>query len=133
MAGGSPRAGTARDGTLGAGTYARIYAVVRRIPRGRVATYGQVAELAGLPGHARQVGYALHALPAGTAVPWHRVLNSAGALSLRAAGGGELVQRQLLEREGVRFNLRGRVPLERVRWRPGRTPKGATEPSRRSR
>ena len=63
-------------------TYSRIYAVVRRIPRGRVATYGQVAELAGLPGHARQVGYALHALPRGTTVPWHRVLNARGALSL---------------------------------------------------
>ncbi len=71
-------------------TYARIYAVVRRIPRGRVATYGQIAELAGLPGHARQVGYALHALPDGTAVPWHRVLNARGALSLRRSPGGEI-------------------------------------------
>lgn len=108
---------------LGAGTYARIYAVVRRIPRGRVATYGQVAEVAGLPGHARQVGYALHALPDATSVPWHRVLNAAGGLSPRAVAGAELTQRQLLEREGVPFNLRGRVPLERVRWRPGRIPR----------
>jgi methylated-DNA-protein-cysteine methyltransferase related protein len=102
----------------GAGSYARIYAVVRRIPRGRVATYGQVATLAGLPGHARQVGYALHALPAGTAVPWHRVINAAGAVSLRAWPGDELTQRQLLEEEGVGFDLRGRVRLESVRWRP---------------
>ena len=107
---------------LGAGTYARIYAVIRRIPRGRVATYGQIAQLAGLPGHARQVGYALHALPDGTTVPWHRVLNAAGALSARAVPGSELAQRQLLEREGVPFNLRGRVPLEKVRWRPHRIP-----------
>jgi methylated-DNA-protein-cysteine methyltransferase related protein len=107
---------------LGAGTYARIYAVIRRIPRGRVATYGQIAELAGLPSHARQVGYALHALPDGTTVPWHRVLNAAGALSARAVAGAELAQRQLLEREGVPFNLRGRVPLEEVRWRPRRIP-----------
>jgi methylated-DNA-protein-cysteine methyltransferase-like protein len=99
------------------GSYARIYAVVRRIPRGRVATYGQVAELAGLPGHARQVGYALHALPAGTAVPWHRVVNATGGCSPRATG-AELTQRLLLEREGVPFDARGRVPLKRVRWQP---------------
>ena len=103
---------------LGAGTYARIYAVVRRIPRGRVATYGQVAEVAGLPGHARQVGYALHALPEGSAVPWHRVLNARGALSLRRDSGGEISQRLRLEQEGVRFDGGGRVPLQRVRWRP---------------
>jgi methylated-DNA-protein-cysteine methyltransferase related protein len=102
-------------------TYSRIYAVVRRIPRGRVATYGQIAELAGLPGHARQVGYALHALPAGTAVPWHRVLNARGTLSLRREPGAELTQRLLLEREGVRFDTRGRVNLMKVRWRVARS------------
>jgi methylated-DNA-protein-cysteine methyltransferase-like protein len=106
----------------GEGAYARIYAVVRRIPSGRVATYGQVAELAGLAGHARQVGYALHALPAGTAVPWHRVINAAGAVSLRAMPGDELTQRQLLEEEGVGFDLRGRVRLAAVRWRPRARP-----------
>jgi methylated-DNA-protein-cysteine methyltransferase-like protein len=93
--------------------------VVRRIPRGRVATYGQIAELAGLPGHARQVGYALHALPAGTRVPWHRVINAAGAVSLRTAPGDEVTQRQLLEGEGIVFDARGRVPLAWVRWRAG--------------
>ena len=102
----------------GEGTYARIYAVVRRIPYGRVATYGQIAELAGLAGHARQVGYALHALPSATALPWHRVINAAGAVSLRAVPGIELTQRQLLEEEGVGFDLRGRVRLRAVRWRP---------------
>jgi methylated-DNA-protein-cysteine methyltransferase-like protein len=101
-------------------SYQRIYAVVRRIPRGRVATYGQIAELAGLPGHARQVGYALHALPSGTAVPWHRVLTARGEVSLRTAPGPELTQRMLLEREGVRFNARGRVDLRTVGWRRGR-------------
>ncbi len=101
-------------------SYARIYEVVRRIPRGRVATYGQVAELAGLPGHARQVGYALHALPEGSAVPWHRVLNARGTLSLRRSFGAEIAQRLRLEREGVRFDAGGRVALERVRWRPSR-------------
>ncbi len=98
-------------------TYQRIYAVVRRIPRGRVATYGQVAELAGLPGHARQVGYALHVLPAGTAVPWHRVINARGEVSRRSEPGAELTQRMLLEREGVCFDARGRVQLRSHGWR----------------
>jgi methylated-DNA-protein-cysteine methyltransferase related protein len=100
-------------------SYARIYAVVRRIPYGRVATYGQVAELAGLPGHARQVGYALHALRDGTTLPWHRVVNASGGISLRRARiGNELVQQRLLEQEGVGFDLRGRVRLAAVRWQP---------------
>ena len=103
---------------MGSNSYQRIYAVVRRIPEGRVATYGQVASLAGLAGHARQVGYALHALPHETAVPWHRVVNASGGISLRAMPGGELVQRGLLEREGIRIDPRGRVPLARVRWLP---------------
>jgi methylated-DNA-protein-cysteine methyltransferase-like protein len=90
--------------------------VVRRIPRGQVATYGQVAELAGLPGHARQVGYALHALHGESALPWHRVVNAAGAVSLRSVPGFELEQRIRLEAEGVTFNARGRVPLARYRW-----------------
>ena len=93
-----------------------IYAVVCRIPRGRVATYGQVAALAGLPGHARQVGYALHALSDGSALPWHRVVNAVGAISRRAVPGFELEQRIRLEAEGVLFNARGRVPLARFRW-----------------
>jgi methylated-DNA-protein-cysteine methyltransferase related protein len=97
-----------------------IYAVVRRIPRGRVATYGQVAELAGLPGHARQVGYAMAALPSGTTIPWHRVINAAGMVSRRKYPGEELSQRQLLEREGVKFDARGRVDLTKVRWRSHR-------------
>jgi len=101
-------------------TYRRIYAVVRRIPRGRVATYGQVAALAALPGHARQVGYALHALPHGTRLPWHRVINAEGEVSRRRRPGDELSQRMLLEREGVRFDARGRVALARLRWSPRR-------------
>jgi methylated-DNA-protein-cysteine methyltransferase-like protein len=103
---------------VGSNSYQRIYAVVRRIPEGRVATYGQVASLAGLAGRARQVGYALHALPEGTAIPWHRVVNAGGGISLRSMPGSELVQRGLLEREGIRLDPRGRVPLARVGWRP---------------
>ncbi|HEY3011752.1 MAG TPA: MGMT family protein [Gemmatimonadales bacterium] len=98
--------------------YQQIYDLVRRIPAGRVATYGQVASLAGLAGHARQVGYALHALPGGSTVPWHRVVNASGRISRRSLPGGELVQQQLLAREGVLLDARGRVSLSRVRWAP---------------
>jgi methylated-DNA-protein-cysteine methyltransferase-like protein len=98
--------------------YGRIYRVVRRIPRGRVATYGQVARLAGLPGQARLVGYALHAL-ADEDVPWQRVINARGAISARSFEGPERVQRELLEREGIRFDTGGRVPLARYRWTKG--------------
>jgi methylated-DNA-protein-cysteine methyltransferase-like protein len=98
--------------------YARIHAAVRRVPRGRVATYGQIAELAGIPNGARQVGYALHALPPRSPVPWHRVVNARGTISLRAGGEAERVQRARLEREGVRFDSAGRIDLARFRWRP---------------
>jgi methylated-DNA-protein-cysteine methyltransferase-like protein len=104
-------------------SYARIYAVVRRIPEGRVATYGQVAALAGIPGHARQVGYALHALPDGADAPWQRVINARGEVSERADGGWrEGYQRHLLEEEGVAFDARGRVDLARFRWESGERP-----------
>lgn len=98
--------------------YGRIYDVVRRVPKGRVATYGQVALLAGHPGHARLVGYALHSLPQGSRVPWHRVINAKGGISLRTGVGWGDVQRTLLESEGVIFDDRGRVSLSSFRWRP---------------
>ncbi len=97
--------------------YQAIYRVVKRIPKGRVATYGQIAELAGLGGHARQVGYALHALDDSMSVPWHRVINARGEISLRGMYAGD-IQRQLLEREGVDFDDRDRIDLARYRWRP---------------
>jgi methylated-DNA-protein-cysteine methyltransferase-like protein len=98
--------------------YSRIYAVVRRIPRGRVATYGQVAQLAGLGGHARQVGYALHSMATERPVPWHRVVNARGEISRRSEPGGDAIQRQLLEREGVAFDDVGRLELIRYQWQP---------------
>ena len=99
--------------------YERIYAVIRRIPAGRVATYGQIAELAGLPGHARQVGYALYALPAHARVPWHRVVNAQGRLSLgKVIPEGDVEQRIRLEIEGVQFDADGKIVLERYRWYP---------------
>lgn len=97
--------------------YARIYAVVRRIPRGRVATYGQVATLAGLDGHARQVGYALHSLPGESGVPWHRVVNSFGEVSRRSASDSDELQVELLRAEGIVFGTDGRIDLRRFRWR----------------
>jgi methylated-DNA-protein-cysteine methyltransferase-like protein len=102
----------------GASSYQRIYAAVRRIPRGRVSTYGAIARVAGLGGHARQVGYALSALPTGTSVPWHRVINAQGRLSLeRSASGAGITQRLRLVREGVVVNAGGRVSLEKFGWR----------------
>ena len=109
--------GTARSAARGAddrGSYERIYAAVRRIPRGRVASYGRVAALAGLPRQARLVGYALHRLTASTTVPWHRVVNAAGRISLRATPDGGLLQRVLLE--AGHFRAKGAVALDRFGW-----------------
>ncbi len=96
--------------------YERIWSVVKKIPRGRVATYGQVAELAGLEGHARQAGYAMHALPASSTVPWHRVINAKGEVSPRTSGDSHELQRMLLEAEGVEFDAKGRCDLKKYRW-----------------
>ncbi len=112
------------EGLSGSTTYARIYAVVDRIPAGRVATYGQVAALAGLAGRARQVGYALHALPSDAEVPWHRVINARGEVSPRSEGPWEEYQRHLLEGEGVIFDMAGRVDLSSFRWEPSIDPAG---------
>jgi O-6-methylguanine DNA methyltransferase len=80
----------------------RIYDVVRRIPKGRVATYGQVAALAGLPRHARQVGYALHVLPESSKVPWHRVINAKGEVSALHPGVGPAPARDAAARARAR-------------------------------
>jgi len=105
--------------TIRTSTHDLILAVVARIPKGRVATYGQIARLAGLPGQARLVGYALHALPEHSRVPWHRVINAEGRISLRSDGSGhDQLQRALLQRERVRFNAQGVISLERFQWRP---------------
>ena len=98
-------------------TYERFYDVVRTIPRGRVTSYGVVASMAGLPGHARQVGYALAALPDEHDIPWHRVVNVRGEISPRSGGRSyEQIQRTLLEAEGIVFAASGRVDLTVVGW-----------------
>ena len=100
-------------------SYERIYGVVSRIPRGRVATYGQVARLAGLPGQARLVGYALSALDDRSRIPWHRVVNARGEISARRDGGpAGILQRLRLEKERVSFDAQRRIRLELFRWRP---------------
>jgi len=97
--------------------YEEIYAIVRHIPKGRVATYGQVARLAGIPGHARQIGYALAAL-GDDDVPWHRVVNAKGEISRRARPGCDELQRILLENEGITFDAAARISLDQFGWRP---------------
>ena len=97
-------------------SYRRIYETVARIPAGKVASYGQIAELAGIPGHARQVGYALHATPDDASLPWHRVVNARGEISVPGVGGREQMKR--LRREGVRFDARGRIDLRVYGWTP---------------
>ena len=96
--------------------FAQVYEVVRRIPSGKVATYGQIARLLGKPRAARTVGWALHSLPEGSDVPWQRVINAKGTISLDARGPGGAIQRVLLEAEGIVFDEQGRVDLQAHGW-----------------
>ena len=96
--------------------FERIYAVVCRIPRGKVASYGQVAALAGNPRWARVVGYALHVNPRPGEIPCHRVVTRDGRTSPAFAFGGEDMQRQLLSEEGVGFLPDGRVDMQNYQW-----------------
>ena len=95
--------------------YKRIYDIVRKIPPGCVSTYGQIAAIADAA-TPRVVGYAMAAVPVGSGVPWHRVINSKGEISIRRTGSGHDEQRKLLEAEGVVFNDKGRVDLDRYCW-----------------
>lgn len=104
-----------------AAMHAQFYATVRRIPRGTVATYGQIAALSGMPRHARHVGHALAATPRDLKIPWHRVINAQGRISLRLRhwdSGSDDYQRILLEAEGVTFDSTGRVNLRKFQWQP---------------
>jgi methylated-DNA-protein-cysteine methyltransferase-like protein len=95
----------------------RIWATVCDIPPGRVLSYGQVAELAGIPRGARQVGYALRHLPKQSDVPWHRVLTASGKLAFAASSRNYRRQARRLAEEGVPL-LRGRVDMKKYRWQP---------------
>lgn len=96
-------------------TFTKIYEVVKKIPRGRVCTYGQIALLVGNPRLSRVVGYALHVNPEPGVIPCHRVVNRNGEVSRAFAFGGENMQIQLLEDEGVEF-VAGKVPLDKYMW-----------------
>lgn len=99
-------------------TYRKIYDVVCRIPEGKVATYGQIAVLAGNPRWARVVGYALHSNPSPGVIPCHRVVNREGKTAAAFAFGGGDIQRLLLEGEGVTFTADGRVDMSSSLWNP---------------
>ena len=97
----------------------RVWDVVAQIPPGRVATYGQIADLIGAWGCARQVGWALRRLPLPSDVPWQRVVNAQGRISMTLSRqGSDWIQRDLLLAEGIPVDLEGRLPLREVLWRP---------------
>jgi methylated-DNA-protein-cysteine methyltransferase-like protein len=108
-----------------AGYRARVYEIVRRIPAGRVMTYGQIAEMLGEGYTARTVGFVMHAAEDG--VPWHRVINAQGACSTGRILLPANKQQLLLEAEGVTFDARGRCDLGRYRWTPEETDGGAAD------
>lgn len=113
--------------SIGGNFCVEVAQVVRRVPRGRVVTYGQVALLVGRPGAARLVGWALRSLPPALHVPWHRVINARGSISPRGVPLAEEIQRQLLMQEGICFADGGRVDLERYRWQ-GRVAQARKKP-----
>lgn len=103
--------------------YERIYSVVSMVPPGRVATYGQIARIAGRCS-ARNVGYAMSSVPPGSDVSWHRIINSRGSVSIRSHGESCTAQRQMLESEGIIFSNRGIVNLDRFGWQKPQLDKG---------
>ncbi len=100
-----------------ASIFQSIRELVAKIPPGRVATYGQIASMLGVPGGARTVGWAMHGLPEGSEVPWHRVIGAGGLVRLPEFE-GKAVQVMLLHQEGVEVDRRGRIDLERFQWVP---------------
>jgi methylated-DNA-protein-cysteine methyltransferase-like protein len=111
-------AGRAAKGRRRDGFFARVYALVARIPRGKVATYGQIARMLGAPRAARTVGWAMHDNPHGSRVPCQRVVQQGGSCSPNFRIGDPGAQRRLLEREGVWFLLDGRIDMQAHQWRP---------------
>lgn len=101
-------------------TYDKIYAIVRQVPEGQLATYGQVADLANLYGKARLVGYALYRVDMRSSdIPWHRVINAKGEISYSTKRyGADYLQRTLLELEGIKFSPKGKINLRDYLWQP---------------
>lgn len=101
-------------------TYDEIYKTVRQIPPGKVATYGQIADLAGIYGKARLVGYAMFQVDtASDDIPWHRVINAKGEISYsNLREGADHLQKDLLEQEGIEFNSAGKINLKQFQWQP---------------
>lgn len=111
------------------GAWDGVYEIVRRIPRGRVMTYGQIATLLASRLSPRAVGWAMHGCPAG--VPWHRVVNASGGCSTdRLPGMPPGLQQAMLEKEGIAFGTGGTLSLDRYRWEP-RSPRPRSRPARR--
>ncbi len=100
----------------GSSSHEKIWEVVSKIPRGKVASYGEIARIAGLGPRARLVGYALHALPPGFPLPWHRVINARGAISFPRESASYRKQKKLLESEGVKFH-NGAVDFGKFGWK----------------
>ena len=99
--------------------YDLIYRTVRKIPVGKVATYGQIADISGLYGKARLVGYALFQVDLADDIPWHRVINAKGEISYSLKRqGGDYLQKVLLEEEGIEFKKNGKIDLNKYRWQP---------------
>lgn len=99
-------------------TFEKIYEIVARIPSGKVATYGQIAALAGMPRGARVVGWAMRAVPEGRDLPCHRVVNKQGTMAPEYAFGGQDIQRSLLMAEGITFRANGCIDMEKHIWKP---------------
>jgi methylated-DNA-protein-cysteine methyltransferase-like protein len=109
-------AGRKRMNTSDPSVNERIWQVVTAIPPGRVTTYGAIAQKAGLARSARRVGYALRGLPADTRIPWHRVVNAGGQISLPQGSAAHRMQRDRLEHEGIRFGPNGAIDLRKYGW-----------------
>ena len=96
--------------------YQKIHHIISLIPPGKVATYGQIAEIVG-GCTARMVGYAASAVPQYAYIPWQRVINYKGGISQRSSGSGKLIQQNLLKAEGIEFDQYGRINLEHFQWK----------------
>lgn len=101
------------------GFFERVYGVVKEIPKGKVATYGQIAKILQSPRYSQVVGYALHSNPDPKTIPCHRVVNREGQVCNGFAFGGAKIQRELLEKEGIIFEADGTIDMQKYQWNFG--------------